>query len=62
MGMFEEKIKQEVIQEVYADAIKIYEFIDTRFKLDEKSRNQIIAKTNKFSEDLAEILKDAKLS
>jgi len=62
MGMFEEKIKQEVIQEAYADAIKIYEFIDTRFNLDDEARNQIIAKTNKFSEDLAEILKDKKLS
>jgi hypothetical protein len=62
MGLIEEKIKQEVIQEIYADAIKIYEFIDTRFKLDDKSKNKIIAKTNSFSEDIAEILKDVKLS
>jgi len=62
MGKIEEKIKQDLLQEVFSDTFKIYEFIDTRFKLDEKSRGEVISKINALNNDLTNLLKDVKLS
>jgi hypothetical protein len=62
MGKIEEKIKQDLLQEVFTDTFKIYEFIDTRFKLDEKSRGEVISKINALNNDLTNLLKDIKLS
>jgi len=62
MGKIEEKIKQDLLQEVFSDTFKIYEFIDTRFKLDEKSRGEVISKINTLNNDLTNLLKDVKLS
>ena len=62
MGKIEDKIKQDLLQEVFSDTFKIYEFIDTRFKLDEKSRGEVISKINALNNDLTNLLKDVKLS
>jgi len=62
MGKVEEKIKTDLLQEVFTDTFKIYEFIDNRFKLDEKSRSEVISKINTLNNDLTNLLKDVKLS
>jgi len=62
MGKIEEKIKQDLLQEIFSDTFKVYEFIDTRFKLDEKTRSEIISKINTLNDDLTNILKETKLS
>ncbi|MDX9743828.1 MAG: hypothetical protein RBT59_08435 [Arcobacteraceae bacterium] len=62
MGKIEDKIKQDLMGEIFADSFKIYEFIDTRFKLSEEERTLIIAKINGLNNDLTNILKEIKLS
>ena len=62
MGKIEDKIKQDLMSEIFTDTFKIYEFIDTRFKLDEKQRSEIIAKINSLNNDLTVMLKEIKLS
>ncbi len=62
MGMIEDKIKQDLMQSIFGDSIKIYEFIDSRFKLDEKTRSEVISKINTLNNDLTVILKEVKLS
>jgi hypothetical protein len=62
MGIVEDKIKADLLQSVYADSISIYEFIDSRFALDEPTRDEVIKKINTLNDDLAKILKEVKLS
>lgn len=62
MGKIEDKIKQDLMSEIFTDSFKIYEFIDTRFKLSEEERTLIIAKINNLNNDLTNILKEIKLS
>ena len=62
MGMIEDKIKADLMQSVYADSISIYEFIESRFAMDDKTRDEVIKKINTLNDDLINILKDTKLS
>ncbi len=62
MGKIEEKIKQDLMGEIFADSFKIYEFIDSRFKLSEEERTLIVSKLNGLNNDLTLILKEIKLS
>ena len=62
MEKIEEKIKQDLMGEIFADSFKIYEFIDSRFKLSEEERTLIISKLNQLNNDLTLILKEIKLS
>lgn len=62
MGKIEEKIKQDLMSHIFSDTVKIYEFIDGKFLLDEENRTLIIAKINKLNNELTNILKDIKLS
>lgn len=62
MGKYEDQIKTELMQNVYADLTAIYEFVENRFTLDELSRQKVIEKINNLNEELYAILKDAKLS
>lgn len=62
MGKIEEKIKQDLMGEIFADSFKIYEFIDNRFNLSEEEKNLIISKINGLNNDLTTILKEIKLS
>jgi hypothetical protein len=62
MGKIEEKIKQDILQDIFTDTFKIYEFIDNRFKLDDKTRDEIISNINSLNNDLTNLLKNTKLS
>jgi len=62
MGKIEDKIKQDLMSEIFTDTFKIYEFIDGRFKLDEKQRGEVISKINSLNNDLTVMLKEIKLS
>lgn len=62
MGKIEDKIKQDLMQTIFSDSIKIYEFIDSRFDLEEKQKDEVIAKLNELNNELTILLKDAKLS
>lgn len=62
MGKIEDKIKQDLMSEIFTDSFKIYEFIDGRFKLSEEERTLIIAKINGLNNDLTNILKEIKLA
>ncbi|MDY0320753.1 MAG: hypothetical protein RBR23_03360 [Arcobacteraceae bacterium] len=62
MGKIEEKIKQDLMSTIFTDTFKIYEFIDSRFKLDEKTRTDVISKINGLNNELTVILREVKLS
>lgn len=62
MGKIEEKIKRDLLQEVFSDTYKIYEFIESRFKLENGDKQVIITKLNELNNDLTVFLKDKKLS
>ncbi len=62
MGAIEEKIKQDLMGQIFSDSFKIYEFIDNRFDLNEEERSLIISKLNTLNNELTQILKEIKLS
>jgi hypothetical protein len=62
MGKIEEKIKNGIMQELFGKTSEIYEFLETRYQLDDKTRNEIIAKLNTLNNDISSILKEKKLS
>jgi len=62
MGIFEEKIKEEIMQSIFADSLKMYEVIDNKFSLDDKQKQEVLEKISNFNSDLNQILKDIKLS
>jgi hypothetical protein len=61
MGIVEDKIKADLMQSVYADSISIYEFIESRFDMDDDKRDEVIKKINTLNDELLTILKDVKL-
>ncbi|MGB5866873.1 MAG: hypothetical protein WBG69_03265 [Arcobacteraceae bacterium] len=61
MGIIEDKIREELMSEIFTDIFKIYEFIDLRFQLSQKERIELIAKINALNNDLTVMLKDIKL-
>ncbi len=62
MGKIEEKIKADLLQQIFTDSFKIYEFIDSRFDLNEEEKTKVIQKINTLNNDLTTILKEIKLS
>lgn len=62
MGAIEEKIKQDLLSQIFSDTFKIYDFIDARFNLNEEERSQVIAQINAFNDELTKTLKETKLS
>ncbi|WP_304546443.1 hypothetical protein [Sulfurimonas microaerophilic] len=62
MGKVEDKIKVDLLQNIYADTVAIYEFIESRFALAEEERQKIIERINSMNDGLVLILKDVKLS
>ncbi|QOP40760.1 hypothetical protein [Sulfurimonas marina] len=62
MGKVEDKIKVDLLQNIYSDSVAIYEFIESRFKLAEEERQKIIERINSMNDGLVLILKDVKLS
>lgn len=61
MGMFEEQIKQELMQTLFSDTLKIYETINSKFDLDDKQKNEVISKLSQLNSELGEVLKNTKL-
>lgn len=61
MGKIEDKIKQDLMQQIFSDSFNIYEFINSRFDLSEKEKTKIIQKINTLNNDLTTILKEIKL-
>ncbi len=62
MGIFEEKIKQDIMQTIFADSLKMYEIIDGKFSLNDEQKQKLLEKISNFNSDLNELLKDIKLS
>lgn len=62
MGIIEDKIKEDLMQTIFADTENIYDFIESHFALEDKKRHELIAKLNAFNNDLSLLLKSAKLS
>ncbi|PLY10093.1 MAG: hypothetical protein C0626_06435 [Arcobacter sp.] len=62
MGLFEDAIKQEIMQNIFADSLKMYETIDNKFKLNAQQKQQILEKISSLNSDLNTLIKDIKLS
>lgn len=62
MGLFEEKIKQDIMQSLFVDSLKMYETIDNKFNLDDKQKQELLKKISDFNSDLNIMLKEIKLS
>jgi len=62
MGIIEDKIKEEIMQNIFGDTSNIYDFVDSRFEFEESKRDEFISLLNKFNSDLTTLLKDVKLS
>ncbi|ADG91939.1 chromosome partition protein [Arcobacter nitrofigilis DSM 7299] len=62
MGLFEDKIKQEIMQNIFADSLKMYETIDNKFTLSPEEKQKILEKISTLNNDLNTLIKDIKLS
>ena len=62
MGQIEDKIKEELMQTIFGDTSGIYNFVESRFELDEKQRDAFICLLNGFNNNLSTLLKEVKLS
>ena len=62
MGIIEDKIKEEIMQNIFQDTSNIYDFVDSRFEFEESKRDEFISLLNRFNSDLTTLLKDVKLS
>jgi len=61
MGIIEDKIKEDLMQTIFSDTANIYDFIENRFALEDKKRNELITLLNTFNNDLTLLLKSIKL-
>ena len=62
MGIIEDKIKDDLMQSIFADTANIYDFIESRFALEDKKRHELISKLNMFNNDLTQLLKSERLA
>jgi len=62
MGIIEDKIKEEIMQNIFGDTSQIYDFVDSRFEFEDTKRDEFISLLNRFNSDLTTLLKDVKLS
>lgn len=62
MGLFEDAIKQEIMQNIFADSLKMYETIDNKFNLNAEQKQKILEKISNLNNDLNILIKDIKLS
>ncbi len=62
MGLFEDKIKQEIMQNIFADSLKMYETIDSKFTLNAEQKQKILEKISTLNTDLNALIKNIKLS
>jgi len=61
MGKVEDKIKAEIMQQVFLDTLKIYEFLENRFDLDEETKDKLISKLHEINSSLEDILSSRNL-
>lgn len=62
MGIIEDKIKEDLMQSIFADTGNIYDFIENRFALETSVRNELISTLNNFNSELSQLLKQSKLA
>lgn len=62
MGLIEEKIKEDMLQTIFTDTLKIYENIDNKFSLTNEQKDKVLEKITNLNKDLKEMLKEMKLS
>ena len=62
MGFIEDKIKQDMMQSIFTDSLKIYENIDSKFSLTSEQKDKVLEKITNLNKDLQELLKEIKLS
>jgi len=62
MGILEEKIKQDLMQKIFTDSLKIYENIDSKYSMSNEQKDKVLEKITDLNKDLQEILKELKLS
>lgn len=62
MGLLEDKIKQDIVQSIFTDTLKIYENLDNKFSLTNEQKDTILEKITDLNKDLQIVLKDLKLS
>ncbi|QKF82336.1 hypothetical protein [Halarcobacter ebronensis] len=62
MGLFEDKIKDELMQTIFTNNLKTFETINSKFKLDESEKSKVLDLVSKFNEELNRVLKNKKLS
>jgi len=62
MGIIEDKIKEDLMQSIFADTGNIYDFIENRFALEASVRNELITTLNNFNSELSQLLKKSKLA
>lgn len=53
----QEEIKKELLKEIYGDIDNIYDFIDTRFKLDKSCNDEVIKKLNELKDVIYKVSK-----
>jgi molecular chaperone GrpE (heat shock protein) len=61
MGMIEEKIKEQIMSEIYSEVTNVYDYIENKFELTQNQQDEIIKSLNNLNSDLLKILKEAKL-
>ena len=61
MGKIEDKIKEELMQSIFGDTANIYDFVESRFELEDDKKDKFIALLNRFNNDLTSLLKETKL-
>ncbi|WP_320034325.1 hypothetical protein [Halarcobacter sp.] len=62
MGLLEDKIKQDLMQNIFTSNLKTFETIDSKFKLNNEDKSKVLDLVSKFNEELNKLLKNAKLS
>ncbi len=61
MGQIEDRIKAQLMLDIFGNTTAIYDTIESRFAIDEK-RDELIDLLNRFNNDLSALLKDVRLS
>lgn len=62
MSIVHEKIKTELLQELYAGLDRIYDSVEQHFELDEARRNNVIQSLNTLKDELYFVVRTTPLS
>ena len=61
MGQIEERIKAQLMLDIFGSTAAIYDLVESRFDIDEK-RDEFITLLNNFNGELSEFLKGVRLT